>query len=114
MEFDFDAMGNLILTISGEEQEELQDGESYYDRMQLVSEWLHERLVFVAPETIGALTDAPILCPSDETWIEDNGDRAFVPNFNAYWFPNYALRDEWQELADTGRVMFNLAPISVD
>jgi len=48
----------------------------------------------VPPEDIGALTAAPIL--SDEVVRDDNGRAIEVGH--VYWYPDYAVRDEIEEL----------------
>jgi hypothetical protein len=62
----------------------------------------------VEPEWIGALTDAPIL--SDGLNYPDDGGPAVVPGSSVWWFPDYMVRDPWEELAREGRVVFTLAP----
>lgn len=50
-------------------------------------------LIYIKPEDIGALTDAPIL-----------GFKG-----NIYWFPDYAVINELNQLKETGKVEFQLA-----
>src|SRR3954463_4511951 len=57
---------------------------------------------FVAPEWICALTDAPILTEADEYTLTDDGEH--IVDGEVWWFPSYAVRDELQELIDTGEV----------
>jgi hypothetical protein len=59
----------------------------------------------VAPETIGALTDAPIV--SDDVGYDDDGTINHVGR--VWWFPNYMVENPVETLATTGRVVFTLA-----
>ena len=52
----------------------------------------------VPPEDIGALTAAPIL--SDEILRNDEG--RIVEAGRVYWYPDYAVRDEIEELRESG------------
>lgn len=63
---------------------------------------------FVLPETINALTEAPILT-HDPDYPDEGG---VVPHEGepVFWFPNYMVEDPWRTLADTGRVVFTRAP----
>jgi hypothetical protein len=56
----------------------------------------------VQPEDIGALTSAPIL--SDEIVRDDNG--RVVEAGRVYWYPDYAVRDEIEELRDKLLLLF--------
>lgn len=56
----------------------------------------------VAPEDIGALTDSPIIAES--VTYEDDG-MATVEG-QVWWFPDYAVRNELQELRDGQTVVF--------
>jgi len=64
----------------------------------------------VPPEDIGALTSAPIL--SDEITRDDNGNITEIGK--VYWFPDYAVRSEIDELADNGEVFFPAAKEAVE
>lgn len=61
----------------------------------------------VAPEWIGALTDAPIV--SDGLILHDDGSHTLAPDARIWWFPNYMVSDPAAELAERGRVVFTLA-----
>lgn len=65
----------------------------------------------VAPEAIGALTDAPIVCAEAfQPMPDDSGESYDVdPEAVFYWFPDYAIRDPWEELKNSGRVIFQRA-----
>ena len=59
----------------------------------------------VAPETIGALTDAPIV--TDDWSITDEGETQALGRI--WWFPNYQVEDPAETLVEKGRVVFTLA-----
>lgn len=56
----------------------------------------------VPPEDIGALTAAPII--SDEIVRDDNG--RVIEAGRVYWYPDYAVRDEIEELRDKLLLLF--------
>jgi hypothetical protein len=60
---------------------------------------------FIPPEDIGALTSAPIL--SDEAERDDHGNLTKLGQ--VYWFPDYAVRSELDELYENGEVFFPAA-----
>ena len=60
---------------------------------------------FIQPEEIGALTAAPIL--SDSVTRDDSGNLLKVDQ--VYWFPDYAVRSELDELYENGEVFFPAA-----
>jgi hypothetical protein len=60
---------------------------------------------WIAPEEIGALTSAPIL--SDDAERDDDG--TLVAITTVYWFPNYQIISEVEELSERGYVEFELA-----
>jgi hypothetical protein len=69
-------------------------------------EWqLANGLEWIAPEEIGALTNAPIL--SDDVERDDYGNLLSVTTL--YWFPNYQILSEVRELYERGYVEFELA-----
>lgn len=57
---------------------------------------------WVQPEDIGALTSAPIL--SDEVEYDDGGEITKVGR--VFYFADYALRDEIEDLLARGEVVF--------
>ena len=57
---------------------------------------------FIRPEEIGALTAAPIL--TDSAVRDDQGKLLSVEQ--VYWFPDYAVRCELDELMENGEVFF--------
>jgi hypothetical protein len=60
---------------------------------------------YVAPEWIGALTDAPIL--TDDCTYHDNGEHEVCGNI--WWFPNYQVEDVIDTLIRDGAVTFTRA-----
>lgn len=59
----------------------------------------------LAPEEIGALTDAPIF--GDDIGRDDAHN--ITQADNVFWFPDYCVRDPWEELRNKGRVSFQRA-----
>jgi len=57
---------------------------------------------WILPEDIGALTSAPIL--SEEVERDEEGKLVSVGR--VYWFPDYAVRCELEELLEKGEVFF--------
>lgn len=99
----------LLLTADNSGRSEMAEALSYgsgHGEM-LVSDELHERWEFIAPEVVGALTDSPILAECDG--IERDYDGEITKVGKVAWFPDYAVRDPWQELRNRGRTVFTLA-----
>ena len=89
--------GNLVIGLDPDDD---LDQDNYPDRWQEVSEMLiGEGFYEISPESIGALTDAPILSSDPEP----DGDSGI------WWFPDYAVVDPTETLRDTGRVIFSKA-----
>lgn len=57
---------------------------------------------FVRPETVAAMTDAPILTNDQET--DDDGNVTRVGD--VWWFSGYMVNDPWEQLKNKGRVIF--------
>lgn len=95
----------LRITARNGARRELAEADGYPARESLVAEWLHERFEFLRPESIGALTDAPILGDSYAIERDENGELIHTGG-PVWWFPDYAVRDPWEELKNTGRVIF--------
>lgn len=112
------ALNGVTFHIDAEEREELREGllereEGTRDWYQCFSETFEGLLCngwdWLAPEDIGALTDAPIL--SNCTSIEDDGTRVLHGegcggSCGVFWFPDYQVTDPLEVLRDTGRVFF--------
>lgn len=97
----------LRVTITDEEQQELKDlseeeisfDSTMYD---LFDELTSNGLMWVLPEDIGALTDAPML---SEASLDDDG--TFPSGAVVYWYPNYQVRSPLHDLRDYGSVVFD-------
>ena len=95
--------GDLEILLTGEGQvnfdtvQEVRDAHGIHSALlALLEDHLCNGWEMVPPEDLGALTAAPIL--SDE--IErDEGGRV-VEAGRVYWFPDYAVRDEIEELRE--------------
>jgi len=103
----------ITLRLTPEGQEELAEyripeGWSHSPDM-LFADMLEDHLCngweFIQPEEIGALTAAPIL--SDSAERDDQGNLVKVDQ--VYWFPDYAVRSELDELYENGEVFFPAA-----
>ena len=102
----------LVLTKEGrEELEERRDEDGNYDKPtdSILYDMLEDHLCngweMIAPEDIGAMTSAPIL--SDEVERDDNGGITALGA--VYWFPDYAVSCELDELLVNGEVVFPVA-----
>ncbi len=101
----------VLLTADNESRAELADmirGYGHYRAEQYVAEELHEKWEFVRPEEVGALTDSPIIAECDGLDRDDDGELTAVGK--VAWFPDYAVRDPWEELRNRGRTVFALSP----
>lgn len=84
-----------------------EDYENEDKKLNAVEDELHERwmvnhgMSWIAPEDIGALTDAPMFGELDRA---DNGDVEAVHDL--YYYNDYMLKDWRQELLDKGKVEF--------
>lgn len=99
----------LLLTADNESRSELAETlrrYGYSGAEAYVGEQLHEKWEFVLPEHVGAMTDSPILAECDGIERDDDGELTRVGT--VAWFPDYAVRDPWQELRDRGRTVFTL------
>ena len=69
-------------------------------------EWLlgNSDLEWIAPEEIGALTDAPIL-----GIVDRYGNGVLKRVENSFWYPNYCLRSPQEDLVEYGEVIFQKA-----
>lgn len=116
-DFDFTVLANGDLEL----RVETEDGKDYlHDALSMTGDeatiinticdrmgWLgNAQLCAVAPEHVGALTDAPILT-TDVTFTDTS---VYVHGDNpVWWFPNYAVENAMQTLLDTGKVTFRRA-----
>jgi hypothetical protein len=113
----------IKLTPAGREELEgqlLTDGEEYRDSDPTGYQWkrghneiFHDLLEdhlcngweMVPPEDIGALTSSPILSDSA---VRDDDDK-LTSIGDVYWFPEYQVKSELEELLEKGFVDFTLA-----
>ena len=58
----------------------------------------------IKPEFVGALTSAPIIAKGVS--INSNGHMQFDSNYKLWWFPDYMIMDEFEEMFNTGHVYF--------
>ncbi len=59
----------------------------------------------ISPETIGALTESPIIASEPVSW-DDNEDMYLHKDAKTWWFPDYMVRSELGELLEKGFVIF--------
>jgi hypothetical protein len=100
----------LKLTPAGREELAEHKTADGWDRgtVCLLADLLEDHLAngweFLLPEEVGALTAAPIL--SDNAMRDDSGKLVSVGVGDVYWFPDYAVRSELDELYEKGEVLF--------
>ena len=103
--------GDLRITADQDDRADLAYayGEGGYPRAEatVIDRIVGNGLDSVAPEHIGALTDAPIF--ADGFSFNDAGEPLLEADAKVWWFPNYMVRDPWAQLRDTGRVDFTLS-----
>jgi hypothetical protein len=102
---------SLVIKATKEGREELAEAYErggYPEAENVLHEALHEQFVFVQPDWIGALTDAPILVAQDDVDFPDDADHWIVrPNARVFWFTNYQVEDPWETLRAKGVVRFS-------
>jgi hypothetical protein len=88
--------GNLLITLTDEGREKIQDAESVLELLEwhLCNGWSH-----LFPENIGALTDCDLII-SDDAEQNDDGDMTHVGRF--YWHEAYQVEDPLETLRNTG------------
>ena len=102
------ANGNLEISVDIPEQQSLKfeqennpsfpSDDFMYDLLEPLT--CNSELEWIQPEEISALTSAPILgTRNDIGTSQDNVDKV-------WWFPNYAVRNVQQDLADYGVAIF--------
>lgn len=105
--------GDLLITLTEEGKEELPEiiqRNSFYAGVWtdlLESIICNSETEFIRPEQIGALTDSPIIglnvSLDDDGKIEEREDTKF------FWFPDYQVIDEFNELLTKGQIVFTKA-----
>lgn len=105
--------GHLRIVLNPSGQEQFADIELEHKRhgilaalYRLLDDHLGNGWEFIAPEDIGALTAAPIL--SEDVTRDDQGNLVSVGR--VYWFPEYAITDEIEELRHRATVTFQGVP----
>ena len=128
MKYEITKHGDLEISTSYAEQHDLQkamkEDETFQtdDFMYNLFESLvaNSELTWIAPEDIGALTDAPILgiCGRDRTWdgkesltytrtVGHSGKYPIIQTIEKAWaFMDYQVRSVQQDLAEQGNVIF--------
>lgn len=113
---DYEGEG-ILLKLTAEGREELEahriDRLTYHNwdtgTDQILCDLLEDHLCngweFIQPEEIGALTSANII--SDEVTRDEDGN--IIEIGKVYWFPDYQIRSEVDDLADNGEVFFPAA-----
>jgi len=76
----------------------------------LEGEWLESLIAnssyeWILPEEIGALTNAPIVGE-----VSRNNKDEIEEIHSLFWYPNYAIRSFLEDLAETGKCIFDKAP----
>jgi len=107
VEFEKTADGNLLIRLLPEGQEEIQTSKLLDKPINeamsvLFEEELCNGWEWIEPHEIGALTSSPIL--SDTAVRDDFGNLESVET--VYWFPNYQIISEVEELYEKGEVIF--------
>jgi hypothetical protein len=107
--FDKTMEGNLRIALTDEGRVALPEIESIRDRdginaafLSLIAPRLEHGWEAIRPEEIGALTDSLIL--GDDVERDDHGRLARVGR--VYWNPDYAVRDEIEEIEQRGYVEY--------
>ena len=95
----------LLITASNDDRHDLKNayesGGYYYAECLVANAIGGNGLDFIRPEMIGALTDQPLICDyvvNDDDTVEVCGP--------IYGYPNYMLYDSFEELKNTGKVLF--------
>jgi hypothetical protein len=101
--------GNLHIRLTRNGRRNFRDIRGEQDRFgthaalcALLEDHLCSGWEMVPPEDLGALTSAPIL--SDEITRDDNG--CVTEAGRVYWYPEYQVRDEIEELRSRFEVVF--------
>lgn len=101
---------NLRISLIEEERSEVeeisQNGKGIDAQFAEIIEYhLGEGWSWVQPEDVAALTSSPIL--SDSAVYGDHGELEDVDD--VWWYPNYQVLNEVQELLDHGYIDFDIA-----
>lgn len=106
----------LLIKLNDRGREELEDLTALHKEKGPVAIWfeLNEAAFYngyqdIRPEVIGALTSSPIIA---NDFIDEETTQEDLDNTKIWWFPNYMIIDEVEELLTKGEVFFLLAPKS--
>lgn len=103
--------GNLKIVMEESDREYLEG--DYDDRSCHAMDELRGEYMFIEPEMIGALTDAPILATWDDIYIppDNSPPRMSVKaSGGVWWYPGYQILCPWEQLLENGEVIFTKAP----
>jgi len=110
IELSEDSSGNLVITVTDEGREEIKD--AYDSGKKSPDDVLYDifegaignGFTWIAPETIGALTDAPII--GLDVSIDDDGYPQLDRDSKVWWYPEYQISDPMEDLAELGTISF--------
>lgn len=100
--------GNLVLTADGPTRKHLREMRDDSNTGPKDMEYALAELaglVWIAPEWVGALTDAPIYADPDNVEHPDDADHPSVGKGPVWWFPGYCLENMTDTLIRRGRVV---------
>lgn len=101
----------LRITPTAEGREEAQDAvessRTHPRFWDMFEDWIGNGWMWIPPESIGALTDAPIISPN--AYMTDDGEIVFDGEPVLYWHERYQVEDPVAEWANGSSVAFDLA-----
>lgn len=108
------SQNGVLFSIDAEEREDLREpSEHHWDYRfgEAFGYLLCNGWEWLAPEDIGALTDAPILsnCMSRDDDGTMTAHSECGRECGIFWFPNYMVEDPLETLRDKGEVFFTRA-----
>jgi len=108
--------GNLLIKLidTDENRLEIHDLVKYYGYECAWAELLEPfstngSYTLITPELIGALTGSPIIASAPPSYNQDSDDMFLELQAKTWFYPDYMVKDEFTELIETGKVMFNRA-----
>jgi hypothetical protein len=91
----------LKISVGLEERDDLDPEKSWEEGLEYL---LSNGWDAIAPQEIGALTDAPIIGHGER---DERGN--LVDAYDVYWYPEYELKNPIEELKKNGEVTFTKA-----
>lgn len=88
-----------------EEAKELMSGDGSFGYEELFEDWLDSEWIWIPPEEIGAMTDAPIL--SRDAFFEDDGSYRLDPGGEVFWHANYMVEDLLEKWSKGHKVLWH-------